>query len=67
MLAEGYRGTGKAELLVGSPEPVVERLRHYRALGFEEIMVRHITGDHQQMLCSFALIGQYVMPAIRAL
>ena len=67
VLAEGYRGTGKGELLVGSPATVVERLRHYRALGFEEVMVRHITGDHQQMLRSFALIGQHVMPAIRAL
>jgi alkanesulfonate monooxygenase SsuD/methylene tetrahydromethanopterin reductase-like flavin-dependent oxidoreductase (luciferase family) len=67
VLAEGYRGTGKAELLVGNPETVVDRLRHYRALGFEEVMVRHITGDHQQMLRSFALIGQHVMPAIRAL
>jgi len=67
VLAEGYRGTGKAELLVGNPETVVERLRHYRALGFEEIMVRHITGDHHQMLRSFALIGRHVMPAIRAL
>lgn len=65
VLAEGYRGTGKDELLVGSPEAVVERLRHYRALGFEEVMVRHITGDHQLMLRSFALIGQRVMPAIR--
>jgi alkanesulfonate monooxygenase SsuD/methylene tetrahydromethanopterin reductase-like flavin-dependent oxidoreductase (luciferase family) len=67
VLAEGYRGTGKAELLVGSPETVVERLRHYRTLGFEEVMVRHITGDHLQMLRSFALIGQHVMPAIRGL
>src|SRR5215510_571836 len=67
VLAEGYRGTGKAELLVGSPETVVERLRHYRALGFEDVMVRHITGDHQQMLRSFALIGEHVMPAMRAL
>jgi len=30
-------------------------------------MVRHITGDHPKMLRSFALIGQDVMPAIRAL
>ena len=67
VLAEGYRGTGKAELLVGSPEAVVERLRHYRKLGFEEVMVRHITGDHGLMLHSFALIGERVMPAIRAL
>src|SRR4029453_6707553 len=60
VLAEGYRGTGKAELLVGSPEAVIERLRHYRTLGFEEIMVRHITGDHRKMLASFALIGRHV-------
>lgn len=67
VLAEGYRGTGKTELLVGNPETVVERLRHYHTLGFEEVMVRHITGDHQQMLRSFALIGRHVMPVIRAL
>ena len=67
VLAEGYRGTGKAELLVGSPAVVVDRLRHYRALGFEEVMVRHIVGDHRQMLRSFELIGRHVMPAIRAL
>ena len=67
VLAEGYRGTGKAELLVGDPETVVARLRHYRALGFEEVMVRHVTGDHQQMLRSFSLIGRHVMPAIRNL
>jgi len=67
ILAEGYRGTGKAELLVGSPTTVIDRLRHYRRLGFEEVMVRHITGDHGKMLDSFALIGQHVMPAIRSL
>ena len=67
ILSEGYRGTGKDELLVGSPDTVIERLRHYRRLGFEEVMVRHITGDHQLMLESFALIGRHVMPAIRSL
>ncbi len=67
IVAEGYRGTGEAELLVGNPDTVVERLRHYRVMGFEEVMVRHITGDHRQMLRSFALIGRHVMPAIRAL
>jgi hypothetical protein len=33
----------------------------------DQLLVDHITGDHQQMLRSFALIGQYVMPALRAL
>jgi alkanesulfonate monooxygenase SsuD/methylene tetrahydromethanopterin reductase-like flavin-dependent oxidoreductase (luciferase family) len=67
VLAEGYRGTGKAELLVGSAARVVEQLVRYRALGFEEVMVRHITGDHAKMLHSFELIGELVMPAIRSL
>ena len=67
ILAEGYRGTGKAELLVGGPSAVIERLAHYRELGFEEVMVRHITGDHELMLKSFALIGERVMPQIRSL
>jgi len=67
VLAEGYRGTGKTELLVGNPDAVIERLRHYRRLGFEEVMVRHITGDHQLMLESFSLIGRHVMPALRSL
>ena len=67
VLAEGYRGTSKAELLVGSPETVVRRLQECRALGFGEVMVRHVTGDHALMLRSFELIGDRVMPAIRDL
>jgi alkanesulfonate monooxygenase SsuD/methylene tetrahydromethanopterin reductase-like flavin-dependent oxidoreductase (luciferase family) len=67
VLAEGYRGTGKAELLVGGPATVVEQLAQCRTLGFDEVMVRHITGDHALMLRSFELIGQHVMPAIRNL
>ncbi len=67
VLAEGYRGTGKAELLVGSAAAVVDRLGRYRDMGFDEVMVRHITGDHALMLRSFELIGDRVMPAIRNL
>jgi len=67
VLAEGYRGTGKAELLVGAPDAVVDRVRHYRAMGFDEVMVRHVTGDHALMLRSFELIGERVVPVIRDL
>jgi alkanesulfonate monooxygenase SsuD/methylene tetrahydromethanopterin reductase-like flavin-dependent oxidoreductase (luciferase family) len=54
-------------LLVGGPATVVQQLREYRAIGFEHVMVRHITGDHVQMLESFGRIGRHVMPAIRDL
>jgi alkanesulfonate monooxygenase SsuD/methylene tetrahydromethanopterin reductase-like flavin-dependent oxidoreductase (luciferase family) len=67
ILAEGYRGTGLDQLLVGSAKTVVEGLRRYRALGFDYVMVRHIVGDHQLMLRSFERIGRDVMPHIRDL
>ena len=67
ILAEGYRGTGRETLLVGGPATVVQQLREYRAMGFEHVMVRHITGDHARMLESFERIGRHVMPAIRDL
>jgi alkanesulfonate monooxygenase SsuD/methylene tetrahydromethanopterin reductase-like flavin-dependent oxidoreductase (luciferase family) len=67
ILAEGYRGTGLDQLLVGSADTVVEALRRYRSMGFDYVMVRHIVGDHQLMLRSFARIGRDVMPKIREL
>ena len=67
ILAEGYRGTGLDQLLVGGPATVVQGLRRYRAMGFDSVMVRHIVGDHQLMLRSFERIGREVMPRIRGL
>ncbi len=67
ILAEGYRGTGVDQLLVGSAETVVDSLRRYRSMGFDYVMVRHVVGDHQLMLRSFERIGRDVMPRIRDL
>jgi alkanesulfonate monooxygenase SsuD/methylene tetrahydromethanopterin reductase-like flavin-dependent oxidoreductase (luciferase family) len=67
ILAEGYRGTGMDQLLVGSGPGVAEALSRYRDLGFGDVMVRHIVGDHRVMLESFERIGREVMPRIRAL
>jgi len=65
VLAEGYRGTGLDQLLVGSAATVVDALRRYHDMGFDYVMVRHIVGDHALMLRSFERIGRDVMPAIR--
>jgi len=65
ILAEGYRGTGMEQLLVGSAATVVEKLRDYAKLGFDYTMLRHIVGVHRQMLASFARIGAEVVPALR--
>ena len=67
ILAEGYRGTGFDQLLVGNADTVVQALRRYRNMGFDYVMVRHIVGDHQLMLRSFERIGRDVMPQIRHL
>jgi alkanesulfonate monooxygenase SsuD/methylene tetrahydromethanopterin reductase-like flavin-dependent oxidoreductase (luciferase family) len=67
ILAEGYRGTGLDQLLVGGANTVVQSLRRCRDLGFDYVMVRHIVGDHQLMLRSFERIGRDVMPQIRDL
>jgi alkanesulfonate monooxygenase SsuD/methylene tetrahydromethanopterin reductase-like flavin-dependent oxidoreductase (luciferase family) len=66
-LAEGYRGTGVDQLLVGSAATVVEKLGEYRKLGFDYVMVRHIVGEHERMLRSFERIGADVIPRIREL
>jgi alkanesulfonate monooxygenase SsuD/methylene tetrahydromethanopterin reductase-like flavin-dependent oxidoreductase (luciferase family) len=65
ILAEGYRGTGLDELLVGSADTVVQDLHRYCSMGFDHVMARHIVGDHQLMLRSFERIGRDVMPQIR--
>src|SRR5262245_9375861 len=65
ILAEGYRGTGAEQLLVGSAATVLDKLRDYQSLGFDSVMFRHVVGDHAQMLASFARIGAKVVPALR--
>jgi alkanesulfonate monooxygenase SsuD/methylene tetrahydromethanopterin reductase-like flavin-dependent oxidoreductase (luciferase family) len=55
------------QLLVGGVESVAEQLHSYRALGFEFVMVRHIIGEHDAMLRSFARIGESLMPMIRSM
>jgi alkanesulfonate monooxygenase SsuD/methylene tetrahydromethanopterin reductase-like flavin-dependent oxidoreductase (luciferase family) len=51
---------------MGSPERVVERLAYYHGLGFEEVMVRHVRGDHALIKRSMELIGERVLPVIRS-
>jgi alkanesulfonate monooxygenase SsuD/methylene tetrahydromethanopterin reductase-like flavin-dependent oxidoreductase (luciferase family) len=60
ILEEGYRGLDASRLLVGSPSTIESRLRSYESMGFDDVMVRHITGDHASMLRSFELLGDVV-------
>ena len=58
ILEQGYRGVDYDRLLVGSPDTVIRRLRQYESLGFDHVMVRHITGDHDAMIRSFELLAE---------
>ena len=60
ILEQGYRGADLSRLLVGSPDTVATRLRSYESMGFEHVMVRHVTGDHAAMVRSFELLGEVV-------
>lgn len=60
ILADGYRGLGYERLLVGSPDNVIGQLRRYESMGFDHVLVRHITGDHRAMVASFDLLGNVV-------
>ena len=64
ILAEGYRGVSADQLLVGSPERVIDQLAEYDRRGFHHVLVRHVTGDHNAMLQSFDLIGRDIVPVI---
>ena len=53
--------------MVGSPATIVERPARYHDLGFDDVMVRYIAGEHALMLRSLELIGAQVMAAIHKL
>ena len=53
--------------LPGDGGALVEALYGYRDMGFDDVPVRHIVGDHRLMPQSFERLGRHVMPHIRPL
>ena len=58
VLAAGYRGIAPAALVAGSVAAVVERFRALAALGFTDVIVRHLTTDHAKVLGSLARLRE---------
>ena len=54
VLAAGYRGIPASALVAGSVEEVVERFAELAALGYTDIIVRHLTSDQPKVLSSLA-------------
>jgi len=58
MVKAGYRGFDPAALVWGSIEEVSEKFRALEPLGYTDIIVRHLTGDHPKVLGSLARLAE---------
>lgn len=52
IIAAGYRGFDPAACTYGGPESVAAQLREYAAMGYTDIIVRHLTDDHEKVVGS---------------
>ncbi len=53
ILAAGYRGLPPDAPIVGGPEEVAEAILALAALGYTDVLVRHLADDHDEVLASF--------------
>jgi alkanesulfonate monooxygenase SsuD/methylene tetrahydromethanopterin reductase-like flavin-dependent oxidoreductase (luciferase family) len=51
-LSQGYRGMPAEALIAGTSEQVAEQFRHFAALGYTHILVRHLINDQAKVLGS---------------
>jgi alkanesulfonate monooxygenase SsuD/methylene tetrahydromethanopterin reductase-like flavin-dependent oxidoreductase (luciferase family) len=57
-VAKGYRGFDPKALIAGTVPQVAERFRALGAMGYTDVIVRHLTTDHAKVLGSFARLGE---------
>jgi alkanesulfonate monooxygenase SsuD/methylene tetrahydromethanopterin reductase-like flavin-dependent oxidoreductase (luciferase family) len=53
IVAAGYRGFDPSACTHGSPEEVIERLGEYAAMGYTDVIVRHLAEDQAEVLKSY--------------
>ena len=51
-LSRGYRGMPAEALIAGAAEQVADQFRRFAAIGYDEILVRHLTNDQPKVLGS---------------
>jgi alkanesulfonate monooxygenase SsuD/methylene tetrahydromethanopterin reductase-like flavin-dependent oxidoreductase (luciferase family) len=61
VLAAGYRGFPLGALVVGDVEHVADEFRRLAAMGFTDVIVRHLAEDHDEVLASFSRLGDVRM------
>jgi alkanesulfonate monooxygenase SsuD/methylene tetrahydromethanopterin reductase-like flavin-dependent oxidoreductase (luciferase family) len=57
VLARGYRGFSREALVIGSVDEVVAQLRPLAALGYTDVIARHLTDDQPRVLGSMARLA----------
>jgi alkanesulfonate monooxygenase SsuD/methylene tetrahydromethanopterin reductase-like flavin-dependent oxidoreductase (luciferase family) len=58
VLSAGYRGLPPAALVAGPVGRVVEQFKALAALGYTDVIVRHLTNDHPKVLGSLARLRE---------
>ena len=54
VIARGYRGFDPAALVAGTAEQVAERFRALGAMGYTDVIMRHLVSDQPKVLASMA-------------
>jgi alkanesulfonate monooxygenase SsuD/methylene tetrahydromethanopterin reductase-like flavin-dependent oxidoreductase (luciferase family) len=58
VVARGYRGFDPAALTIGGPESVAAQFRDYFAMGYTDILIRHLADDQSDVLASFDRLAE---------
>jgi len=58
VLTGGYRGFSREALVVGSAAEVIEALRPFGAMGYTDVIVRHLLDDQPKVLGSMARLAE---------
>jgi alkanesulfonate monooxygenase SsuD/methylene tetrahydromethanopterin reductase-like flavin-dependent oxidoreductase (luciferase family) len=58
IMARGHRGFDQAALIVGTIDEVATRFRELEALGYTDVIARHLTDDQPRVLGSLARLAE---------
>lgn len=58
IVARGYRGFDRAALIAGTIDEVAARFRELGAMGYTDVIVRHLTDDQPKVLGSLARLAE---------
>jgi alkanesulfonate monooxygenase SsuD/methylene tetrahydromethanopterin reductase-like flavin-dependent oxidoreductase (luciferase family) len=58
ILKGGYRGMDPSACVAGSVDDVAKRFLELRAMGYTDVIIRHLTDDQDKVLASYRKLGQ---------